>query len=188
VQQPGAVQRGQRVREIERDAGRLALAHRAVAANQLGEGLPLDVFHPQPGLTAVAVGAVDDDDVGVADAGQMARFVDGAVQIGARARQQLDGDLALEIRIPAAEHRPERPFAHPLEELEVAPLAGRLLAVRLGQRGDTAQVVEQPPLLRVGRLPRRRVPVDRLAVGHGGAEREQPGIVGVGTHGVYIMP
>ena len=53
-------------------------------------------------------------------------------------------------------------------------------------RNKTA--VDELPPPGVGCATQRGIPVDRLAVGDRGSEVQQPGVVGVGVHGVYIMP
>ena len=74
VQQAGGVKRGQRAAEIDPDAGRLARTHRSGNADHRGQRLALDVFHPDSDLLVVLIGAMDDDDVRVADACEVARF------------------------------------------------------------------------------------------------------------------
>ena len=56
------------------DARHFARAHRAPLRHRIGQRLSLDELHPDADLLLGLLGAVDGDDVGVADAGEMLRF------------------------------------------------------------------------------------------------------------------
>ena len=106
------------------------------------------------------------------------------------AAQQLDRHLALEARIPAAVDRPERAVAERLEQHEMTPRARRRSAGGLG--GDqrhrpggaaltSAATSRMPWTSRCcSALPAVRfdlAPVDGRAVGDGGAEGDQRGVI-----------
>ena len=193
VQETGGVQRRQGPAQVETDADHLPRAHHAVIADHRGQGLAVDVLHPDAGLVVVFVGAVDHHYIGVTDAGEVPRLGQrsmGGMRVPA---QQLDRDLALEARIPAAVDRPERPFAERLEQDEMTPRARRIgrglggdqgidLAVGADERGDVAHASEQLLLLGVLERAFDLGPVDRGAVGHGGAECDQRGVVRTLAH------
>ena len=154
---------------------------------------PLPYWNMDIAHMAVFVGAVDHHYIGVTDAGEVPSLGQrsmGGMRVPA---QQLDRDLALEARIPAAVDRPERPFAERLEQDEMTPRARRIgrglggdqgidLAVGADERGDVAHASEQ--LLLLGAVERAfdLGPVDRGAVGYGGAERDQRGVVRTLAH------
>ena len=71
------MQRGQRAAQVDADAGHFPRAHRTGVADHRGQRLALDELHPDADLLVVLIGAVDDDDVGVADAGEVTGFGEG---------------------------------------------------------------------------------------------------------------
>ena len=76
-------------------------AQRHAGADHLGERVPLDVLHGDEGLLVVNTDVEDHHDVRVSKAGDGSRFAgEPLAQIVVVLAQQLDGDLALERRIP----------------------------------------------------------------------------------------
>ena len=57
------MERRQRTAEIDANAGDFTRAERTVLADHPRQRLAVDVFHPDAGLVAVAIRAVDGDDV-----------------------------------------------------------------------------------------------------------------------------
>jgi len=71
----------------------------------------------------IVIRAVHRDDVGVADAREISRLGQRS-GAGGLLRQQLDRDLALDLRVPRAVDPSERAGADRFEEYEVSPARG----------------------------------------------------------------
>ena len=142
-------------------------------------------LHPESDTTLVDIGAMDRDDVGMADPGQRARFVEDTEKRGLLAGhgfEQLEGDLAIEPRIAGAIDLAVRTLTDLLDQQEVAPsLAalrcpgkirddGRwfvhLAAVHFGKPRDQAELLQKAPLAFVERRRVYAVPVDRRPIGY----------------------
>src|SRR4051794_3233004 len=96
-----AVDCGERIAERGTDVGHLAGLKCAVPRNSLCEGGPPQVFHPKADSAVDAGGAVDADDVRVAETGEQAALIHDFVGVGVsigRAAQQLERDLTIELR------------------------------------------------------------------------------------------
>ncbi len=112
----------QRAAQVHADAGDFACAHGAAVAHDVGQGLPLDVLHPDADPVLVLIGAIDDDYVRVADACERT----GLLQRGRRniaRRQELDCDLPVHQGIPPAVHGSEGARADAFEQDQMAPVA-----------------------------------------------------------------
>jgi hypothetical protein len=70
VQDAGAVYGAERAGDVEADQRGLAVAERALQAEQHGERLALHEVRPEAYAAVVAVDAVDGDDIWVADGGE----------------------------------------------------------------------------------------------------------------------
>ena len=193
VHQPVRVQRGDGAADVDADAGGLARAHRAAGEHGLRQRLAVDQLHPQARLAAVVLGAVDGDDVRMADARQGAGLAQRRGGAVLELVQELDRDFAIELRVPGAmdvagEARGER-----LEDQQRAPrphrrpgaLGGAVLTRgRVGAGGaapahdlaQAIQLVDDGRLIAAGTGARGR-PVDGLARRHGGRQRHQPRLV-----------
>ena len=87
---------------------------------------PLTNSIHRPTSPSGALGAVDGDDVRMADAGEQASFFDDGVptrRLRRFGRQQLQRDVAIEPRVPRAVDVAERAAADALEHAEVTPRA-----------------------------------------------------------------
>ena len=106
----------------------------------------------------------------MADAGEETAFLDdGGVREGVGG-EQLQGDVAVEARVPGSVHLPERATADGLPHLQVAPRlrrrrAGIVGAVDLGDRRHELQARDQRAVVRV-RARRGGGPVDVGTVEH----------------------
>ena len=127
MDQPGGVNRGERAAEIDADERRLARAEGPVRGELLLERRAAQQLHPQADALVVHRDAVHADDVRVADAREQAAFVRDPRRVDVLARgagaQQLQRDVALEIRVPRAVDVAERAAAEPLDQLEMRPAA-----------------------------------------------------------------
>ena len=88
-------------------------------ATACGQRFSLDELHPDADLPVDLLRAVDGDDVGVADAGEMLRF--GQRRSIGRHREELERDFALELRIPCPIDGSERAGAGDVEQREMTP-------------------------------------------------------------------
>ena len=107
VDQPLGVDGGERAAQRPADDDRLVGAVGAARVDLGGQRPAVHELHPQADTALVLVGAVDDDDVGMLDAGEYAAFVEdprGQIVAAEALRQQLHGD------VPArADRWPDRP-------------------------------------------------------------------------------
>ena len=186
--------RGKRRAEVEADRGRLAGAERPAGPDDVIEGFAPYELHPEPDAAVVFLRPVDLDDVGMADSRHSPRFFENA---GMRVAvvvlvQQLQRDVAVELRVPRLVDFAGGAFADAIEQDQAAPPGarrsgddrvdgqvevdvGRYAAVERGNALDEAQVPHQPPIrgVRDRRFDTR--PIDRRAVSDGrGQIRECP--------------
>ena len=170
--------RGQRARQIDPDACRLARAHGPLDRQLLLERASLDELHPDPDLVAVDVGAVDRDHTLVRDLRQPPRLPQHPCPVerlrDRRPANQLERDIALQVCVPRTVDDTEGAAADLFLQLEMLPAAPH------GARSDGAGHVRQdaqladdfPLVVIVGAL-LRTVPVHIGAVGDGGREVDQ---------------
>src|SRR5687768_6488661 len=107
------------------DVGRLTCTQ-AAAEDYLLECGPLDVIHPEAELSVVAVGAVNADDIRVADARQLPRLVQNAVSgtsTGNFGLEELEGHGMIQPRIMRVVNLAECPLADFSKQDEMTPLA-----------------------------------------------------------------
>ncbi len=134
VDEAGRVDGGQRPAQVEADQGRLLGAQRSLLREPLLQRGAGHEVGPQPDAAVVDVGAVHDDDVGVADPSEAARLLDEvATGRGRRGRvraPELERDLAVEDGIVRPEHLAGTAVAELLDDLEVAPLEENALRRR----------------------------------------------------------
>ena len=98
-----------------------------LTTQQLLERGAANELHPEPDPALARLGAVDADDVRVTETGQDAALAqDPLVQTGGRAAgaQQLERDLAMQLRVEGPEHLAEGALPHPFADLEVPPPRG----------------------------------------------------------------
>ena len=129
MDEAGGMRRGERAAQLAADQGRFARAERALRFEQRFERPPAHELHRQADAAFVFLGAVDVDDVGVADAGHDAAFVQhprgNLIECAAGARpQQLQRDVAMQ-GIAGAIDLAERAFADLFDQRESAPRAER---------------------------------------------------------------
>ncbi len=152
-------------------------------AERLLEVAATDEFHPEADPAVDLVGVVDDGDVRMAHAREQAGFLENRLALGLRSArvQELDGDLAVELRIPGAENLAERSLPDALEDLQPSPalelLFRDLVLFRYGgvagqlavELGDARQDLELPDDFGRGRTRRGRRggPVDGMSVENG---------------------
>ena len=123
-------------------------AEHGLLAQHLFERPAAHELHPEPDVVADLLGAVNRDDVAVANAGEQAAFGNDERGRARRrhcgGREKLERDFAIEARIPRAVDLAERALADPLDELKVTPR--RRHAVDTGERRDDLQVLDERTL------------------------------------------
>ena len=111
MHEPGAVHSRQRPAHVLADQRRFARIQLVPAVHRLLERLATHELHAQPDAAFVRLHAEDADDVGVTHFRERAPLTEQALgQLGVRdmPMQDLDGDFALELRIPCPIHAAER--------------------------------------------------------------------------------
>ena len=153
------------------------------------ERLPLDVLHPDSDLPVDLLDAVDGDDVGVMDPGEVARLAVGRTAGCGQPRAQLERDFTIELGVPGAIDVAKRAAADTLEENQMMPVTCRGFArcgapvgvVRAPMAVDDGlealQILDDAPRLVVSSTAIDGFPVDGPAVGHIRPESDQPCIV-----------
>lgn len=155
VQQASRVHGRQGAGQLDAGQQRFFDAEAPVAFDHLVERVAGDQLHPHAGHAIMRVRAVNRDDVRVAEAGEEAAFLQ-RVGVGGRivAREQLEGDLARQVRIPGPVHRAARAASDLAADFEIAParrrpggvvglLAENREAGRTGNRLDDPKRIER---------------------------------------------
>ena len=186
MDQTAAVNGRERAAQLDADDRGFLGPERPPRAQLLLERVPLEQLHPQPHAAVVFRHSVHGDDVGMPKARRQ------RIRVGILRPQQLQRDVALELRIPRAVHVPERAAPEQLTKRERSPVAdrrrshgiparlsrrrgrlpGRQAAMQLGESGDDAKLPQDAAVLRAG-LRFDGVPVDRAAVGNRLRESKQ---------------
>ena len=100
----------------------------AILHHQLMKGAAVDIFHPQADAVVDPLGAINSDDAGVPDAGEKPAFFDDRCRklVGGHRidRQQLEGDLAIQPRVPRSIHVAERSLSDPFERRNGPHMSG----------------------------------------------------------------
>jgi hypothetical protein len=166
VHQPGVVHRLERGGEFGAEAQQGIGRQPALARKPRVQGLALDPVGPQTGAVVVVAGTMHGQHVGVAHARQATRLGHEIAAAEDRVRRiaalELQRDVAVERRVPGAEHLAEGAAPGGLEALQVAP--GRPHGRVAGQRAPDRRHPRQPAReLRIGG--RDGAGVDRLAGG-----------------------
>jgi hypothetical protein len=130
----------ERVAERHADARHVAVRER-VRTHQLGKGSPPNQLRDEVGVVLVRGQLVDRHDAGVVEPGRGTRLALHALPAAVLARDRLDGDLALELLVPAQPDHAEAAGAEaPLEPVaaqdDARPRGAgkRLCRVRTAQR------------------------------------------------------
>jgi hypothetical protein len=84
VQQSRGMHGGERATEIDRDGRRFSRAHAALLGDDLVQRLAADVFHPDADGAFARFGAVNGDDMRMANARQQPAFIDDTRRIAER--------------------------------------------------------------------------------------------------------
>ena len=123
MQQAGRVHRGQRFAHLGPEQRRLAGAEPALLLDDLLERRALDQLHPEAGEAGGAGRAEHRDDAAVPDLGQQAAFVDDDHRLVALRGfgDELERDLAIELRIPGAIDDAVGAAADDLAQREMGP-------------------------------------------------------------------
>ena len=193
MQQTGAVHGANRAAEINADLNGLRYSEAPALLEQLFERASLDELHPQADLVANLLGAVDGDDVRMANLRQQSAFFDdraGACLAGQRVgRQELERDFAVEPSVAGAVDLSESAAANRRNQLQVSPsfkvcsaLGCRIrrivrpivlgqrdsgqIAVNVGKGGQDSQAIQQRTAMPAD-VRRGRGPVDWRAVENG---------------------
>jgi hypothetical protein len=125
MHQARSMECGQRSTQIDADARDLARTHRPRFPHHLHQRAAFDVLHPDADVIRIALGAIDDHHVRVADARETARFVQRRLGIHAVLREKLHRDVAVQGRIPRPIHASKCACADGFEENDVTPVADR---------------------------------------------------------------
>ena len=196
MDQTAAVNGRERAAQLDADDRGFLGPERPPRAQLLLERVPLEQLHPQPHAAVVFRHPVHGDDVGMPKAREQSALGRDPrrqrIRVGILRPQQLQRDVALELRIPRAVHVPERAAPEQLPKRERSPVAdrrrshgiparlsrrrgrlpGRQAAMQLGESGDDAKLPQDAAVLRAG-LRFDGVPVDRAAVGNRLRESKQ---------------
>ena len=120
---------GHRAADVDAGRQRLRCAEHAALGDELPERPPFEQLHPQADGSLGRIGAVNRDDVRVAHAREPARFgedVGGRGAIGGQIlADDLQRDLARQLRIPRAVDDAEAAAAELSADLERAPASQR---------------------------------------------------------------
>ncbi len=155
VEHASAVHSGHGSAQLQADRDGFACGAGPAAGQRLFERTSPHELHPQADAPIDDVSAVNGDDVRVANASQQPAFLDdrgGARAVRRRTdRQQLEGDLAVEFRVPRSVDLAEGPAADRFEHAELTPrlsrpsiVGGRAPRFRkatmeVGERGEDLQ-------------------------------------------------
>jgi hypothetical protein len=139
VKQARCVDGGYRATQLDSDPDHIAGSKRRSQFDLLLESLTADQLRRQADPIANLFGAVDGDDVRMTDLGEKAPFPDdraSAIRVGGRrGRHELQGHLAIEARIPCAEHFTEGAPADSLEQAKGSPLIRHAFGRRSSRSG-----------------------------------------------------
>ena len=120
MQQTHSVDRRERTAHVAPDQRRLRSAIGTLSVHDRLQGAAGQELHPDADASAERVGAVDRDDVRMADPGEQTSFADQRGLVDGRAArvEQLERDLPFEARIPRAIHGSERAAPDRFADLE----------------------------------------------------------------------
>ena len=182
VQEARLVDGPERLAQIEaQDRGFLG-AVGALCLDDLFQRAAIDEFHPEADRPSGAVGTENPDHVGMIDAREKPRLVDGGVFIGeAPLVEKFQGNFSLENRFPGSNDRCEGPGADDAPDGQVAPRGRRLVCASKALRkiGHHAQLLDYRPVVQIARAQLGVGPIDVDPVGHRPSEGRQSLIIGV---------
>ncbi len=124
VDEAGVVDGGERAAHVLADEHGFARAEHALQLQHVFERLALHEFHAEADAAFLFLDFEDADDVRLADLRERAAFTQqlrAQTIVGQMTMEDLDGNLAFELRIPGAIDAAEAAFADFLEEMEASP-------------------------------------------------------------------